>query len=297
LLQITAVLIGVGLVLLVLTVRRTQKLIGILYEQGPWASLRNLLIFFALGYAVYLSFVILEVPFSRELLVAEVFFLAALFMFLVVRFSFNTIYSILRLDAVEQQRNQDAVTGLFSRDAILYLLNHEFWKAQRFGFPLSLAVVGLDEFGQVEELKKDEDSATVLRELADQMKEDLRSGDLIGRSSETEFLCILPNTSQKGSFITAERLRSRIRSVRFVSENGGRLTVDPRPDQFREGLEISASVGVVTVETEMQTPAEALQAVATALERARGRGGNRVSGPTSDGGTSEGEGAALTPPS
>ncbi|MFO7767461.1 MAG: diguanylate cyclase [bacterium] len=274
-LLVSVLLIGAGILLLVLTMLRTQHLISILYEQGPWRSLRNLLGFFALGYAVYLLSVLMAWPVNRELIVAEVFFLAALFMFLAVRFSFRTIHDVTRLDEAEQLVNRDETTGLFNRDAILYLLNQEFWKAQRFGFPLGLAMVDLEGLEGIEEEHGREAARTVHREVGELLDGELRDVDLVGRVEPDRFLCLLPSTTLAGSSITAERLLGRLRTLRFI-EQEGRMVRDPRPDQLRDGLHLPVRIGVSTMTDAVRTPGQALEAAARAVELARKKGVNRM---------------------
>ncbi len=285
---VSVLLIVGGILLLILTMMRTQRLISILYEQGPWRSLRNLLGFFAVGYAVYLLSVLLEWSVDRELIVSEVFFLAGLFMYLAVRFSFQTIHDVTRLDEAEQLVNRDETTGLFNRDAILYLLNQEFWKAQRFGFSLGLAMVDLEGLDGVEAEYGEEASRVVHREVGELLASELRDVDLVGRVEPDRFLCLLPSTTLEGSHITAERLLSRLRTLRFVQEDGT-LVRDPRPDQLRDGLHLAVYLGVSTMTDAMRTPGQALEAASAAVELARRKGENRlatVEGPLPAEGTS-----------
>ena len=290
-LLVSVLLIGAGIGLLILTMMRTQRLIAILYEQGPWRSLRNLLGFFALGYAVYLLFVLMGWPFNRELIVAEVFFLAALFMFLAVRFSFQTIHDVTRLDEAEQLVNRDQTTGLFNRDAILYLLNQEFWKAQRFGFPLALTLVELEGLDRVASEHGPESARAVHHEVGQLLSEELRDVDLVGRVEPERFLCILPSTTLEGAGITAERLLSRLRVLRFIEQEGS-LVKDARPDQLREGIHLPVRLGVSKMTEAMRTPGQALEAAAAAVESARKKGVNRlesVDTDTSEARSGEGE--------
>jgi diguanylate cyclase (GGDEF)-like protein len=275
LVEISALLIGIGVIVLIATMHRTQRLISLLEEKRPWASIRNLLGFFAVGYLVYLVFMLKAQPFNRDLIIGEMLLLCAVLMFLVVRYASGTIRDIMRLDEFEQLLNTDPLTGLFNRRAIIYLMSQEFRKAQQFGFPLSLAMMELDQFEEFTTVYGRDAGDLVLHETGKMLKDGLRQIDLIGRYGDEEFLCVLPTTAAEGALITGARIRTKIRAVRFIEE-GGRLELDQRPDQFRDALEVTASIGVVTVTAEMENPHQAIDAACVALKTARQKGRNRV---------------------
>jgi diguanylate cyclase (GGDEF)-like protein len=234
-----------------------------------------MLVFFMVGYLVYLVFMLRAQSFNRDLIIGEMLLLCAVLMFLVVRFAHGTIRDIMRLDEFEQLLNTDPLTGLFNRRAIIYLLSQEFRKAQQFGFPLSLAMMELDQFEELNNIYGREAGDLVLSEAGKTLKDGLRQIDLIGRYGDEEFLCILPTTAAEGALITGARMRTKIRAVRFIEE-GGRLELDARPDKFRDAMEVTASIGVATVTADMETPHQALDAACVALKMARQKGRNRV---------------------
>jgi diguanylate cyclase (GGDEF)-like protein len=278
-LKIPALLITLGLLLLVIAYRRAGRLVDLLRDQGPWPSLRNLIAFFAVGYGVYLVFLVLERPFDRDLIAAEVFFLSAVFILLVVRFAYRTIREIMRLEEMEQLANTDELTGLFNRRAIMRLLEEEFWKAHRFGFPLSLAMIDLDRFKDVNDRWGHLAGDVVLREVAATLKERLRKIDVVGRYGGEEFLCILPSTPVDGALITGERVRGFVRDLRFRPtepggfERAGRSGSEAGAGEF---VQVTVSVGVSTVNSAFRRPEDLLAAADAALYRAKGKGRDRT---------------------
>jgi diguanylate cyclase (GGDEF)-like protein len=276
---IPALLIALGFLLLLFAYFRAGRLVDILREQGPWPSLRNLIAFFAVGYAVYLVFLVLGQPFDRDLIAAEVFFLSAVFILLVVRFSYRTIHEIMRLEEMEQLANTDELTGLFNRRAIMRLLEEEFWKARRFGFPLSLAMVDLDRFKDINDRWGHLAGDVVLHEVAATLKERLRKIDVVGRYGGEEFLCVLPSTPLDGALITGERVRGFVRDLRFrLTDSGsfeqvGRSGVEAGAGDF---VQVTVSVGVSTVNNTFQSPEDLLAAADAALYQAKGKGRDRT---------------------
>ncbi len=276
---VPALLIALGFLLLLFAYGRAGRLVDMLREQGPWPSLRNLIAFFAVGYAVYLVFLVLDQPFDRDLIAAEVFFLSAIFILLVVRFSYRTIHEIMRLEEMEQLANTDELTGLFNRRAVMRLLEEEFWKARRFGFPLSLAMVDLDRFKDVNDRWGHLAGDVVLHEVAATLKERLRKIDVVGRYGGEEFLCVLPSTPLDGALITGERIRGFVRDLRFRPlESGGFEPAGRSGTEAGEGtfIQVTVSVGVSTVNSNFQRPEDLLAAADAALYQAKGKGRDRT---------------------
>jgi len=269
-----ALLIAVGFGVLIAAMWRTQRLIGILRDRPPWPSLRNLMGFFAISYAVYFYSLVSGVEVSKDLVVAEVFFLASLFMLLVVRFAYRTIHDIMRLDQLEQLANIDELTGLYNRRAILQLLDEEAWKARRFGFALSVAMVDLDNLKWINDTYLHSTGDTVLREIAADLRDGMRQIDIVGRYGGDEFLCVLPSTGLQGAAATAERIRERIADMRF------QVIGDDEVLRLRKGAStsedavfgVSVSIGVAEYTAGMNTPAEAVSAADTALYQAKDAG-------------------------
>lgn len=149
-----------------------------------------------------------------------------------------------RQDAAKLERLAlyDALTGLHNRHHLDRLLSQELERAQRYGHPLSLLMLDLDGFKQVNDrlghLKGDE----VLRGVGRLIHEALRESDLAFRYGGDEFLLLLVETN--GSAIhAAERLQTALQQwVR----------------QCRLGLPLSFSVGQVTWLPGMDTDGEAL---------------------------------------
>lgn len=274
-----ALLIALGFILLLVAYHRVGRLVELLRDQGPWPSLRNLIAFFAVGYLVYFVFLVLEQPFDRDLIAAEVFFLSSVFILLVGRFAYQTIHEIMRLEEMEQLANTDELTTLFNRRAIMKLLEEEFWKARRFGFPLSLAMVDLDHFKDVNDHWGHLAGDVVLREVALTIKQRLRKIDVVGRYGGEEFLCVLPSTPLDGALITGERLRGFVRELRF--RPGGPNGLEPvgkggSISEQDETVRVTVSVGVATVNGDLSRPEELIAAADTALYTAKQKGRDRT---------------------
>lgn len=276
-LELAAVLIAIGFVVLLVAIARTQRLIGILKDVGPWPSLRNLIAFFAVVYAVYFILMVTGRSFDRDLISAEVFFLAAVFILMAVRFSYRTIHQVMRLDELEEMAHTDELTGLFNRRAIVRILEEEFYKARRFGFPLSVAMLDLDFFKTVNDTWGHISGDTVLREVAAMLRTNLRRIDVVGRYGGEEFLCVLPSTPGEGAYITGERIRNGAAQLQFTGDENGELRLLSKREQASgEEVVVTVSVGVATLDGAARTPTELVGAADRALYLAKESGRNRT---------------------
>jgi diguanylate cyclase (GGDEF)-like protein len=251
---------------------------GILKDPGPWGSLRNLMAFFVLVFAVYILLMVTGRPFDRDLIAGEVFFLSAVFALLVVRYAYRTIHDVMRLDELEQLANTDELTHLYNRRAILRIMEEEFWKARRFGFPLSVALVDLDHFKKVNDTHGHISGDVVLQAVAAALRETLRKIDLVGRYGGEEFLCILPSTPAEGAVITAERIRNGISVRRFGPDRTG-ATLSGISREAADGLDylvMTVSVGVATMGERLRQPTGRVGAADQALYLAKETGRDRT---------------------
>lgn len=277
-----AILAAAGLIVLVGAMWRTQRLIEILRTRPPWPSLRNLMLFFAVGYAVYLYALLADVRVNKDLVVGEVFFLSSLFMLLVVHFSYRTIHEIMRLDELEQLANTDELTGMYNRRAIMHILEEEFWKSRRFGFALSVAMVDLDGLKAINDGYMHSAGDVVLREVAQELKVRLRKIDVIGRYGGDEFLCILPTTGMDGAIAMGDRIRERVKRLKFDAVGEGILRLLQRGDEAEgEIVDVTVSVGIAVVDYSMRSPIEAVMAADSALYEAKLGGRDRTAVPAS----------------
>jgi diguanylate cyclase (GGDEF)-like protein len=275
--EISAALIGVSFLVVLSAIGRTQNLIRILPERGQWPSLRNLMAFFAVGYAVYFAFLVTGRPFNKDLVTAEVFFLSSMFMFMVVRFTYQTIHNILRLDELEELANTDELTGIYNRRAILHLLDEEFQKSKQFRFPLSVAMVDLDHFKKINDIYGHLAGDTVLKEIAKVLRDGLRRIDLLGRYGGEEFLCVLPSTADDDSLVTAERVREKVENLLFEVTGPDVLTpIFPQDIPTGETVKITVSIGVASLDESIRDAEHLVSAADTALYDAKEEGRNRT---------------------
>jgi len=104
----------------------------------------------------------------------------------------------------------DPLTGLLNRRGFDDLLGAELARAQRYGRPLSLVFGDLDRFKEVNDSLGHTAGDTVLKLVAERLRRETRTADLVGRYGGEEFVLLLPETDEEGALILAERLRAGI---------------------------------------------------------------------------------------
>jgi diguanylate cyclase (GGDEF)-like protein len=104
---------------------------------------------------------------------------------------------------------EDPLTGLGNRRSAERRLG-----AIRLGIePLSLAVVDVDRFKEVNDAASHSQGDAVLRRVADLLREHSRTGDEVYRWAGDEFLVVLPTATQAQAVAVMERLRSAVASA------------------------------------------------------------------------------------
>jgi two-component system cell cycle response regulator len=104
----------------------------------------------------------------------------------------------------------DDLTGLRNRRYIVERLDEECERARRTGHPLSLIMLDIDHFKEINDRHGHLFGDVVLRVVAARIKSILRKHDIVGRVGGEEFLIICPESSIDETLIVAERIRMLI---------------------------------------------------------------------------------------
>ena len=123
---------------------------------------------------------------------------------------------------------RDELTGLCNFRYFRDHLAREIHRSERFGHPVSLVMVDIDDFKLFNDTNGHEAGNQALAEVARLLIESLRKIDVAARYGGEEFAIILPSTSKSAAIKIAERARRRIESHAFKhasDQPGGRLTV------------------------------------------------------------------------
>lgn len=116
-----------------------------------------------------------------------------------------------------EQSTKDFLTGLFNHMYFHERLAAEIERAERYGHNLCLLILDLDRFKSINDNFSHPVGDSILRQLAEVLKESIRSIDVAARYGGDEFAIILPETDEQTGLQAAERIRSDVESHLFYA--------------------------------------------------------------------------------
>lgn len=114
----------------------------------------------------------------------------------------------------------DRKTGLYNHGYFQNRLVEEMERAERYRTDLTLMILDLDHFKQVNDTHGHMKGDEVLIQIADTLQKQIRTYDIPARFGGEEFMVILPETDGKSALIVAERIRKSIQKLSFKSSKG-----------------------------------------------------------------------------
>lgn len=111
----------------------------------------------------------------------------------------------------------DELTGLPNRRAFMRRLEDEVARVQRYGFPLSFALIDLDHFKSVNDEYGHAAGDEVLRVYSKNIMTVFRHHDMVARYGGEEFAVLLPNTDADGAIRALNKVRRRAAETRWQS--------------------------------------------------------------------------------
>jgi two-component system, cell cycle response regulator len=157
----------------------------------------------------------------------------------------------------------DDLTGLHNYRALQQRLRDEFLRAQRYNDPLSLLMIDIDHFKEVNDKYGHQFGDFVLHELAKVLVAAVRETDFVARYGGEEFLVLLPQTHFSGSLPVAERIWRGVAQKSFSDGKlSTRITVS-------SGVSFFPNKSVATVD-------ELISSSDQALYQAKREGRNRI---------------------
>ena len=167
-----------------------------------------------------------------------------------------TIWSICLLlgslsESMRRQAGTDHLTGLLNRNGFLTAALRERALADRTGSPLTLVVLDLDGFKQINDRDGHAAGDRLLAGLGRDWRARVRPGDILARHGGDEFVLLFPATTPVGAEAVLERLRSGEDSVGWsagVSEWRSGESLDApmaRADRYLYGVKSAQREGIV----------------------------------------------------
>ena len=166
------------------------------------------------------------------------------------------------LDRARMLSLTDELTSLPNRRAFIRRLDDEVSRVKRYGFPLSLVLIDIDNFKQVNDKYGHTAGDKVLRIYAEKILSIFRHHDMIARYGGEEFAVLLPNTDLDGVMRALDKVKSSVPNVQ-CHFNGKSI---PAP---------TFSAGVAAYRAP-ESPSQLIERADHALYRAKRLGRNRI---------------------
>lgn len=170
-------------------------------------------------------------------------------------------------ERVRRQSIVDHLTGVFNRRYFDQKLAEEITRATRYGRELSLVLLDIDHFKEINDRMSYKQGDLVLQETARVFRSHTREVDMVCRYGGDEFAILMPETSYENALSKAENLRLVVRSLEFTNAS------DPS-----KPLRLTLSIGVTAHHPDVRTGDELLRAVDEALHLAKRSGRDAVCG-------------------
>ena len=159
---------------------------------------------------------------------------------------------------LELLATQDPLTNVRNARAFTDQLAQELGRNRRYGRPLALIYLDLDDFKRVNDAHGHDTGDAVLRLVAEAMNSAVRAADVVGRLGGDEFAVLMPETDGTVAHAAATRLAHDIRTV------------------FRGTPSVTASIGVVSTTGGNVPTEELLRRADQAMYEAKRAGKDRV---------------------
>jgi diguanylate cyclase (GGDEF)-like protein len=167
------------------------------------------------------------------------------------------------LNAMASRLELDSLTGVYNRAEFDRRLTSEVERTQRYGHVLTLLMIDVDRFKQVNDLHGHQAGDEVLRIITTRLAQELRAADTLARYGGEEFVIIMPETGSQGVQVVAERLRSAIAARPVVTSTGLELRM-------------TVSIGCATTPQDVRSRDDLVAAADAALYAAKAAGRDRV---------------------
>ena len=175
----------------------------------------------------------------------------------------------LRLEQLVEKRTEelkilastDALTGTMNRHQFFKLIEEESARSSRYRHPLSIAMLDLDHFKEINDNYGHTVGDDALRLTAEAIRNMLRQQDSICRYGGEEFVVLMPETDANKGFEVLERVRSMVSGIELNA--GGKK------------VPLSISIGVTPLHPD-ETVEHAVQRADAAMYQAKAAGRNRV---------------------
>jgi diguanylate cyclase (GGDEF)-like protein len=160
---------------------------------------------------------------------------------------------------------RDPLTGVANRAALDAALKRELSLSQRHKLPLSVLLMDIDKFKNINDTHGHAVGDAVLQTLTQGVNACIRVSDVHARYGGEEFVVVLPGTDRNGALLLASRIRRHVEALRCEI-----------PGARTAALRFTVSVGVAAFDGQ-EDSASLVHRADLAMYAAKQLGGNQVS--------------------
>jgi two-component system, cell cycle response regulator len=158
----------------------------------------------------------------------------------------------------------DGLTQVYNKRYFMEFLEREMARGLRYGRPLSLMMIDVDHFKEVNDRHGHLAGDAVLRELAMKVKSKVRREECLARFGGEEFALVTPESGPDKARKFAEKIRATVEAQKFV--------FDGKP------VSVTVSIGIADMTPEFTEPELFIRSADEKLYVAKEQGRNRVVG-------------------
>ena len=152
-------------------------------------------------------------------------------------------YAERRAAELGEQAITDSLTGTRNRRGITISALEAMAHAERYGHPLSVAMIDVDHFKEVNDTHGHKAGDRVLQGVAAVLTEALRLPDKVGRYGGEEFLLVMPETGLEETSKLTERIRQQVSEAEFdIGDRKVKLTISIGAALFEKGEDLEQLV-------------------------------------------------------
>lgn len=144
----------------------------------------------------------------------------------------NTLERVFYFEMLYRQSRMDALTGLANRRVFEEKIEELMTGSRRYGFPISLAILDLDNFKEINDGLGHDEGDRTLKKVAGIFQDMIRASDLVARLGGDEFAILLPNTELEEAKILVQRIINSVNKLDIQTPHGKKLGVSVGVSQW-----------------------------------------------------------------